>query len=67
MIKKLIRTGNSRALTIDKVMQEHLGITGEVEVQFIKGKLILTRPLTVTEASARSAEKFAEAYKRLAR
>lgn len=67
MTRKLIRSGNSDALTFDKTMKEHLGITKEVDVQYIEGKIILSKPLTVKEASARSGKKFAKAYKRLAK
>lgn len=67
MTRKLTRTGNSDALTITRDMKDHLGITDEVDVQFLAGKIVLKRPMTIEEASARSDEKFKGAYKRLAK
>jgi antitoxin component of MazEF toxin-antitoxin module len=66
MTRKLVKTGNSSALIVDKTMKEHLDISDEIEVFYEKGRIILRKPLTVREASARSGEKFRKAYKRLA-
>ncbi len=66
MTRKLIKTGNSQALTIDKTMKEHLGISDAVEVIYEKDRIILVRPMTIEEASARSGKKYENAYKRLA-
>ncbi len=66
MTRKLVKTGNSSALIVDKTMKEHLGVTDEVEVAYEKGRIVLRRPMTVREASERSGKKFREAYKRLA-
>jgi antitoxin component of MazEF toxin-antitoxin module len=66
MTRKLVKTGNSTALIVDKTMKEHLDITDEIEVSYEKDRIVLRKPLTVREASAQSGEKFREAYKRLA-
>lgn len=65
MTKKLVKTGNSSALIVDKTMKDHLGVTDSVEVVYEKDRIVLRRPMTVREASKRSGEKYAEAYKRL--
>ena len=67
MTRNLVRTGNSSALVLTRDMKEHLGVTDTVDVQFKDGCIILRRPLSFEEASARSDEKFAEAYKELAK
>ncbi len=66
MTRKLIRTGNSKALTIDKTMQDHLDITDTVEVVYETGRIILRKPLTVTEAAERTIKEYGRALKRLA-
>lgn len=66
MTRKLIKTGNSTALVVDKTMKQHLGVTDEVEVVYEEDRIVLRRPLSVKEASERSAQKYGEAYKRLA-
>ena len=65
MTRKLIKTGNSNALIVDKTMKEHLGITDAVEVIYEKDRVVLRRPMTVREASEISGERYKEAYKRL--
>lgn len=67
MTKKLIKTGHSEALILDKTMKEHLGLEGTVDVVLRDNEIVLRRPLTVREASKRSGEKYREAYNRLAK
>lgn len=66
MVRKLVKTGNSVALILSKDMRDHLGITDEVDIQLVSGEIHLRRPITVQEAAARSDEKFADAYRKLA-
>jgi hypothetical protein len=68
MTRKLIRNGNSEtSLTIDKTMREHLGVTTEVDVQFVEGKIILTKPLTIKEAASNTVKRYGKTLKRLAK
>ena len=48
MTRKLVKTGNSIALVVDKTMKEHLGVTDEVEVIYAQDRIVLKRPMTVT-------------------
>jgi antitoxin component of MazEF toxin-antitoxin module len=60
MTRKLVKTGNSNALIVDKTMKEHLGVTDEVEVIYEKDRIVLKRPMSVRDASdlsARSTER----------
>lgn len=66
MTRKLIKTGNSQALTIDKTMKEHLGIEDAVEVVYEKNKIILLRPMTIEEAAENTIMRYGRALKRLA-
>jgi antitoxin component of MazEF toxin-antitoxin module len=66
MMRRLVRTGNSVALILTRDMKDHLGITDVVEVQIAEGRIILSKPLTLREASTRSDEKLGPAYERLA-
>lgn len=50
MTRKLVKTGNSSALIVDKTMKEHLGIIDEVEVAYEMGRIVLRKPMTVREA-----------------
>jgi|CXWL01.1.fsa_nt_gi antitoxin component of MazEF toxin-antitoxin module len=59
MIKKLNTYGNSKALTVNKTMQEHLGVTDEVEVKLVEGGILLKKP---DSAAYSEAKKFAKAY-----
>ena len=65
MTRKLVKTGNSNALIVDKTMKEHLGVTDEVEVIYEKDRIVLKRPMTVREASDISGKKYRAAYKNL--
>ncbi|HWA83641.1 MAG TPA: hypothetical protein VG820_09420 [Fimbriimonadaceae bacterium] len=67
MIRKLVRTGNSVALIFSKDMREHLGVEGEVEVEYVQGEIRLRKPMTLAEAAARSDAKFADVYRELAK
>jgi antitoxin component of MazEF toxin-antitoxin module len=67
MTRNLVRTGNSTALILSRDMKEHLGITDTVDVQIEEGRIILRKPLSFEEATARSDQKFANAYKELAK
>ena len=66
LIRKLVKTGNSVALILSKDMRDHLGVEDEVNVEYLKGEIRLSKPPTVREASARSDKKFADAYRKLA-
>lgn len=66
MTRKLIKTGNSSALVVDKTMKEHLGISDSVDLVFEKDRVILRRPMTIQEASERTLKRYGKALKRLA-
>ena len=63
MTRKLVKTGNSIALVVDKTMKEHLGVTDEVEVIYEKDRIVLKRPMTVREPSDHSGKKYRAAYR----
>lgn len=67
MKRTLVRTGNSTALILTRDMKDHLGITDTVEVTLEEGRIVLRKPLSFEEASARSDTKFATAYTELAK
>ena len=67
MTRPLVRTGNSTALILTRDMKEHLGITDSVDVQIEQDRIVLRKPLSFEEAAARSDQKFANAYKELAK
>ena len=71
MVRKLIKTGNSQALTLSTDMKRHIGLSGnEVEVQFVeKGILITTldRQKIIEEGVARTERQFGNALRNLAK
>lgn len=67
MTRPLVRTGDGTALILTPEMKEHLGITDTVDVQIEAGRIVLRKPLSFEEAAARSDQKFANAYKELAK
>lgn len=66
MTKKLIKTGNSEALILDKTMKDHLGVNGSVDVFMREGEIILRKPLSIEEAAERTVARYGKALKRLA-
>ena len=66
MTRKLVKTGNSSALIVDKTMKEHLGVTDEVEVSYEKGRVVLKKPMTIEEAAERTVARYGKALKKLA-
>jgi antitoxin component of MazEF toxin-antitoxin module len=44
LVKKLIRSGNSFALVLDKAMLQHLGVTDEIDIFLLKGRIVLMKP-----------------------
>lgn len=50
MLKRLTRTGNTLTLAISKEMRAHLDITDEIEIQMLKGRIVLTKPINRSEA-----------------
>jgi antitoxin component of MazEF toxin-antitoxin module len=72
MIRRLIKTGNSDALTLSRDMKLHLGLTNnEVEVVYVEDGILIKkkpgqRPRTIDEAADRTEARFSEAIKRLA-
>jgi len=67
MTCNLVRTGDGIALILTRDMKEHLGITDSVDVQIEEGRIVLRKPLSFEDATARSDRKFANAYKELAK
>jgi antitoxin component of MazEF toxin-antitoxin module len=67
MTRKLVKTGNSTALIVDKTMKEHLDVTDEVEVSYEKGRIVLRKPMTIEEAAERTIERYGNALKNLAK
>jgi antitoxin component of MazEF toxin-antitoxin module len=67
MTRKLVKTGNSNALIVDKTMKEHLGVTDEVEVIYEKDRIVLKRPMTIEEAANRTISRYSKALKNLAK
>jgi ABC-type nitrate/sulfonate/bicarbonate transport system ATPase subunit len=67
MLRKLTTTGNSTALLLTRDMKEHLGISDTIEVIFEEGQIILRKPMTFEEAKALSHQRYAEAYRELAK
>lgn len=65
MTKKLTKSGNSKVLTMNKTMLDHLGVEDHVEVEFEKGRIVLKAPMTVEQASRLSGKRFKAAYKKL--
>lgn len=53
MRKKLIRNGNSKALILDQTMLAHLKVNEAVEVQLLKGRIVLLRPADHNETADR--------------
>ena len=66
MTRKLVKTGNSSALIVDRTMKQHLGITDEVDVAYEKGRIVLRKPRTVREAAERTIKRHGKALKKLA-
>ncbi|MEO7454224.1 MAG: hypothetical protein ABIV13_05610 [Fimbriimonadales bacterium] len=66
MTRKLVKTGNSNALIVDKTMKEHLGITDAIEVIYEKDRIVLRRPMSVREAAERTIERYDKVLKKLA-
>jgi len=66
MTRKLVATGNSLALTLDKTMRDHLGITTIVEVQLREGEIVLRKPMTIQEAAENTKQRYGRALKKLA-
>lgn len=54
MTLKLIKNGNSKVLTINKTMREHLGVTGDtIEAEMTEAGILLKRNVLDVEQFAR--------------
>jgi antitoxin component of MazEF toxin-antitoxin module len=65
MLKRIVRHGNGRAVTFDRVLLEMIGIdpNGEVEVTLQEGKLVLTAPNPETVDEERKIEEMLKKVK----
>ena len=68
MVLKLIKNGNSKVLTINKTMRDHLNVTGDtVEAEFTEaGILLKKRPLDVEQFARDFVKKHDKAMTKLA-
>lgn len=66
MIRKLVKTGNSVALIFSKDMRDHLGVEGDVEVEYLEGEIRLRKPMSLEDAKEHSLRRYADAYRKLA-
>ena len=66
--RKLIRVGDSDALTISKDMREHMGLDSNlVEVEYVPGGVLLRRPLDITRLADRTEKRYGRLIKKLAK
>lgn len=67
MIKRLIKTGNSEALILDRALRAHLGLEGSVEIRLRENEIVLTKPKSIEEIAERIDRRYGRALKRLAK
>ncbi|KAA0225411.1 hypothetical protein FCG40_12220 [Fimbriimonadia bacterium ATM] len=67
MIKRLIKTGNSEALILDRTLRAHLGLEGSVEIRLRENEIVLTKPKSIEEIAERIDRRYGRALKRLAK
>ena len=66
VVHRLVKIGDNRALILTQEMIDHLGVEEAVLVSRDADRIVLRRPLTLSEAANLSDERFGEAYKKLA-
>lgn len=65
--RKLIKVGSSKALTFSKDMQEHLGVSENVQVTYLAEGILLSRPKTIADAADLTEKRYDNALRELAK